>query len=251
MCHSTGEYAEDHAAASIVASYPYDYSRTGHPVDAISIFFPGRLECRSAVPAQAVRVLPGTPNSTSQALTAAARFSLLLWSPFFNWREARMIVKPETLIGWHGEGFKLWWRWKSRLGRPRISHDLRRLMVRIARENPTWGEERVAGELSLKLGILVSPRTVRAYWPQDIDPSGCRRTPSQHWGTFVRNHAKAMVAADFLVPSRQASGCSMSWWSWKSAAAAFCTVTSRLIRLQPGLCSSFEKRFPAIIATAS
>jgi putative transposase len=132
-------------------------------------------------------------------LTAAARFSLLLWSRFFHWREALMTVKPETLIGWHRKGFKLWWRWKSRLGRPRIPENLRQLIVRLVQENPTWGEERIAAELAVKLGILVSPRTVRAYWPQDIDPRGCRRRSSQHWRTFVRNHAKAIVAADFLV----------------------------------------------------
>jgi hypothetical protein len=73
------------------------------------------------------------------------------------------------------------------------------LIVRMVRENPTWGEERVAAELSVKLGILVSARTVRAYWPQDTDPRGGRRISSQHWRSFVRNHAKAMVAADFLV----------------------------------------------------
>jgi len=109
------------------------------------------------------------------------------------------IVKPETLIGWHGKGFKLWWRWKSRLGRSRIPPDLRWLIVGMVGENPTWGEERVAGELSVKLGILVSPRTVRAYWPRDADPRGRRRTSAQHWRSFVRNHAQAMVAADFLV----------------------------------------------------
>ena len=131
----------------------------------------------------------------ARKLTAAARFSLLLWSRFFHWREALMIVKPETLIGWHRKGFRLWWRWKSRLGRPRIAEDLRRLMVRMVRENPTWGEERVAAELSVKLGVLVSPRTVRAYWPHGADPKGRRRTSSQHWRSFVRNHAQAMVAS--------------------------------------------------------
>ena len=60
-------------------------------------------------------------------LTAAARLSLVLWSRFFHWRDALMIVKPETPIGWHRKGFRLWWRWKSRLGRPRILEDLRRL----------------------------------------------------------------------------------------------------------------------------
>ena len=58
-------------------------------------------------------------------LTDAARFSLLLWSRLFNWRAALMIVKPETLVGWHREGFKLFWRWKSRFGRPRIPENLR------------------------------------------------------------------------------------------------------------------------------
>jgi len=132
-------------------------------------------------------------------LTAAARFSLVLWSRFFPWRDALMIVKPETLIGWHRKGFRLWWRWKSRLGRPRIAEDLRRLRVRMVRENPTWGEERVAAELWLKLGILVSPRTVRAYWPRNADPKDGKRTSWQHGRSFVRNHAQAMVAADFLV----------------------------------------------------
>jgi putative transposase len=132
-------------------------------------------------------------------LTDAARFSLVLWSQLFNWRTALMIVKPETLIGWHRQGFKLFWRWKSRLGRPRIPENLRQLIVRLVQENPTLGEERIAAELSVKFGILVSPRTARVYWPQDSDPRGCRRTSSQHWRTLVRNHAKAMVAADFLV----------------------------------------------------
>ena len=77
-------------------------------------------------------------------LTASRRFSLVMWSRFFNWREALTIVKPETLMGWHREGFKLWWRRKSRMGRPRISHELRQLISRMVGENTTWGEERVA-----------------------------------------------------------------------------------------------------------
>jgi putative transposase len=132
-------------------------------------------------------------------LTDAARFSLVLWSRLFNWRKALMTVKPETLIGWHRQRFKRFWRWKSRMGRPRIPKNLRQLIVRMVQQNPTWGEERIAAELSVKLGILVSPRTVRAYWPQERDSRGGRRTASQHWRTFVRNHAKAIVAADFLV----------------------------------------------------
>ena len=60
-----------------------------------------------------------------------------------------------------------------------------------------WGEERIAAELLLKLGIRVSPRTVRRYMPPDIGPR--KRVPSQRWMTFVRNHARGMLASDFLV----------------------------------------------------
>jgi len=67
----------------------------------------------------------------------------------------------------------------------------------MANENPTWGEERIAAELLLKLGIRVSPRTVRRYMPDD---TGSRRGPSsQRWVTFVRNHAQGILACDFFV----------------------------------------------------
>ena len=132
-------------------------------------------------------------------LNDSARFSLALWSRLFDWKNALVIVKPETLIGWHRKGFKLFWRWKSQAGRPRLPENIRKLIVRMAQENPTWGQARVAAELSVKLGIYVSPRTVRAYWPPEPDKRGPWRTSSQHWRTFVRNHAHSIVACDFLV----------------------------------------------------
>jgi hypothetical protein len=61
-----------------------------------------------------------------------------------------VIVKPETLIGWHGKGFKRFWKWKCRVGRPRLPGNIRQLIVRRVGENPTWGEERVAAELSVE-----------------------------------------------------------------------------------------------------
>jgi transposase InsO family protein len=134
-----------------------------------------------------------------QRLSNSARFSLVFWSRLFDWKEALVIVKPETLIGWHRKGFRLFWKWKCRVGRPGLPENIRRLIVRMVRENPTWGEERVAAELSVKLGILVSPRTVRSYWPSPSSPRGTRRTSSQHWKTFVHNHAESLVACDFLV----------------------------------------------------
>lgn len=131
-------------------------------------------------------------------LTDAARIALVFWSRWFDWRHGLSIVQPETLIRWHRRGFKLFWRWKSKAGRPRLPQNIRDLIARMAKENPTWGQGRVASELSLKLGIYVSPRTVRAYWPSEPDRR-CRRTFSQSWQTFVRNHARSIIACDFLV----------------------------------------------------
>ena len=81
-------------------------------------------------------------------------------------------------------------------GRPRIPLELRQLIRRIARENPVWGEERIANELLLKLGLRVSPRTVRKYIPKR--PPGCTRC-DQRGSTFLRNHAKAVIACDFFL----------------------------------------------------
>ena len=131
-------------------------------------------------------------------LTDAARIALVFWSRWLDWKQALAIVQPETLIRWHRRAFKLFWWWKSRPGRPRLPRNIRDLIARMARENPTWGQERVADELSLKLGIFVSPRTVRAYWPSDPNRR-CRTTSSQRWQTFVRNHARSIIATDFLV----------------------------------------------------
>jgi putative transposase len=132
-------------------------------------------------------------------LNDSARFSLILWSRLCDWKEALVIVKPETLIGWHRKSFQLFWKGKSQAGRPRIPENIRKLIVQMAKENPTWGQARVVAELSVKLGIFVSPRTVRAYWPLEPERRGRRKASSQNWKTFVRNHAQSIVACDFLV----------------------------------------------------
>ncbi len=129
-------------------------------------------------------------------LTDAARLWLVLWSRFFDWKSALIVVKPATLIGWHRKAFQLFWKWKSQPGRAPIPLRLRRLIVQMVRDNPTWGEERIAHELWLKLGIRISPRTVRAYWPSK-GPWSHRN--SQRWNTFVRNHARALLACDFMI----------------------------------------------------
>src|SRR5262244_2718310 len=129
--------------------------------------------------------------------TDSVRFTLAQLSRFVDWRPILTVVKPDTLIRWHRKGFRLFWKWKSRSsGRGRISIDLRKLIVHMASNNPTWGEERIANELLLKIGIQISPRTVRRYMPAGPTRP---KIPSKRWMTFVRNHAKAIIAADFFV----------------------------------------------------
>jgi hypothetical protein len=94
-----------------------------------------------------------------------SRFILVLLSRDFVWKDALVNVTPKTFIGWHRSGFRLVWRWKSRSGRPPIPPELRALIREMARDNAGWGEERIANELLLKLGLRISPRTVRKYMP--------------------------------------------------------------------------------------
>jgi transposase InsO family protein len=114
----------------------------------------------------------------------------------FDWRAAVVNVRPSTVVRWHRMGWRIFWRLKCRAGRPPIPPDLRRLICRMAAENPLWGEERIANELLVKLGIRVSPRTVGKYIP--MRPPGQRRG-DQRWSTFLKNHAKAILACDFFV----------------------------------------------------
>ena len=94
----------------------------------------------------------------------STRWMMATLSQMFQWRDALVNVKPDTLIRWHRKGFRLFWRWRSRpVGRPRLPKDLRELTRKMAGGNPTWGEERIANELKLKLGIRVSPRMVHKY----------------------------------------------------------------------------------------
>ena len=109
------------------------------------------------------------------------------------------IVQPATLIRWHRQGFRLFWRWKSSPGGHRFRRSCKRSFARWHRIIPTWGQERIANELLLKLGLRVSPRTVRKYMPKRLHQGRAIRGPSQRWPTFVRNHAQAIVACDFCV----------------------------------------------------
>ena len=118
-------------------------------------------------------------NATSrlQRATDATRLSLVWLTRWFDWCQALAVVQPATLIRWHRQGFRLFWRWKSAPGRPPIPPDLQALIRRMACENATWGEERIANELLLKLGLRVSPRTVRKYMPKRFDRGREQRHP--------------------------------------------------------------------------
>jgi putative transposase len=115
-----------------------------------------------------------------------------------DWQTALIIVKPETVIAWHRQGFRLYWRWLSRrksLGRPMIGSEVRALIKEMARANPLWGAPRIHGELQ-KLGIEISERTISRLIPKRREP------PSQTWRTFLDNHFRTVVSIDFFtVPS--------------------------------------------------
>jgi putative transposase len=136
---------------------------------------------------------------TPRRATNATRFALVWLGHCFDWHTALSIVTPQTFLRWHRQGFQLFWRWKSRPRRPRIPAELQALIRQMAQDNPTWGQARIANELLLKLGLRVSPRTVRTYMPKRFDRGLGNRVPSQCWSTFVRNHAQAIVACDFCV----------------------------------------------------
>ena len=86
-------------------------------------------------------------------IDAATRISLAILARLFEWRAALFVVQPKTMIRWQRAGWRLFWRWKCRPGRPRIPIELRGLIRSMARENPVWGEERIASELLVKLGL--------------------------------------------------------------------------------------------------
>jgi len=90
-----------------------------------------------------------------------------LLSRFCAWKDALVIVRSETVVGWHRKVFCLFWRWKNKgRGRPRLPMELQRLTVQMAERNVIWGEERIIAELLRRLGVRVSPRSVRPYIPQ-------------------------------------------------------------------------------------
>ena len=122
-------------------------------------------------------------------------FWLWLSNRWSGWRQALYLVRPETVIRWHRQGFRAFWTWKShrgRPGRPLVGSEIADLVRAMALANPLWGAPRIHGEL-LKLGLDVSQRSVARLMPHRPKP------PSQTWRTFLQNHLADLVSIDFFV----------------------------------------------------
>jgi putative transposase len=112
-----------------------------------------------------------------------------------------IIVKPETVIKWHRQGFKLYWRWKSKapVGRPKFDKEIRELIKRTSLENPLWGTPRTRSELRL-LGFDLAESTVTKYRVR------ASASPSQTWKTFLANHAKPLPTGRIMSAIRSDLG---------------------------------------------
>jgi transposase InsO family protein len=120
----------------------------------------------------------------------------LLWVWLYRWwprcLDTMVLVKPATVVQWHRQSFRLFWRWRSRSGRPSVDREIRQLIREMSSANSLWGAPRIHGEL-LKLGIEISQATVAKYM---VPRPG---TPSPTWRTFLRNQAEGIAAIDMFV----------------------------------------------------
>ena len=130
------------------------------------------------------------------------------WS---GWKQALVVVSPETVVRWHRSGFALYWRAISKarrmVGRKRISKEVRDLLFRMVRENPTWGAPRIHGEL-LMLGFDVSERTI-SRWMRRV-PRDAER--AKRWLAFLRNHREVIAAMDFFTVPTLTFGVLYCWF---------------------------------------
>src|SRR2546421_5541316 len=157
----------------------------------------GRLEAENAALRQQLIVLQRKVRGRVQFTNSDRLFFIQLYRWCASVLKAMMIMRAETLVGWHRAGFRRCWRWKSRSaeGRPQIHGELRALIWRMSVDNWLWGAPHIHGEL-LKLGFAVAQSTVAKYMAKKGDPSG------QRWGTFLRNHVPHIAAMDlFVVPT--------------------------------------------------
>ena len=128
----------------------------------------------------------------------ASALDRLFWILFAKyvprWRAMLHALHPDTVVRWHREGFRRYWRWKSRrqrVGRPPVDREIRDLIREMQSTNTGWGAPRIHGEL-LKLGIEVSQATVSKHMTRHRNP------PSQTWRTFLDNHVTDLASMDFF-----------------------------------------------------
>ena len=128
-----------------------------------------------------------------------------------------------------------------------MTAEVRDLIRRLAAENPTWGEQRIADELRLKLQIRLSPRTVAKYSKQRRGPRGSR---DQRWSTFLKNHANAIVACDFFTVVTVCFRVVYVFVALEIGSRRLIHFMPRNIRRRSGLCNSCGKRCPEIENTS-
>jgi hypothetical protein len=138
-----------------------------------------RLEAENAALRQQVNILRRRLRGRVQLTNGNRLFFLQLYRWFPSILKAMIIVQPDTLLRWHREGFRRYWRWKSRNlgGRPAISGELRALIRRMSVDNPLWGAPRIHGEL-LKLGFAVAQSSVAKYMVKRDGPLSLPQTQS-------------------------------------------------------------------------
>ena len=116
------------------------------------------------------------------------------WS---DWKQSLVLANPETVVRWHRAGFRLYWslisRARRRVGRKKLSKEVRDLIFQMVAENPTWGAPRIHGEL-LMLGFEVSERTISRWMKR----APRNPQPAQRWRAFLANHREAIAAMDFF-----------------------------------------------------
>jgi hypothetical protein len=128
-------------------------------------------------------------------LTTSDRIRLVFLSRLTRfWQTALHIIQPDTLLRWHRDLFRVYWKRKSKSKKrkPRIPRETINLIKQMARENPFWGAEKIRGEL-LNLGISVGKLTIQKYMKQ------VRKQSGQNWTNFLKSHTHDIWACDFTV----------------------------------------------------
>ncbi len=163
---------------------------------AIRVFFRTRRDLYIEIVALRQQVAVLKRKRPRPPLTSLDRFFwTALRKVWPRWSDVLILVKPETVIRWHREGFRLYWRWRSKVrgGRPKASAEIRSLIRQMAAENLNRGAPKVHGEL-LKLGFEISERSVARY----LRRLRRRGDPGKRWLAFLANHREVIVAFDFF-----------------------------------------------------